>query len=159
MKEIEVRMVRLEPMRVAIAHAFSATPENDARDKLIAWAKPKGFLDNQAEYRIFGFNNPSPSPGSPNYGYEFWIKVGKEVKPEGDIKIKEFAGGLYAVTRCEVRNDPEAYSVIPETWKQLEIWREKSGRKAANHQWLEEYIGLFEASEAFTLDLYRPVAE
>ena len=159
MKEIEVRIVRLELMRVASAHAFSATPENDAKDKLIAWARPKGFMKDTSKYRIFGFNNPSPSPGSPNYGYEFWITVGKDVKPEGDIKVKEFAGGLYAVTRCEVRNDPEAYTIIPETWKQLEIWREKSVHKAGNHQWLEEYIGPFEASDAFTLDLYRPIAE
>jgi len=158
-KEIEVRVVRLEPMRVASAHAFSATPENDAREKLITWAKRKGLLDDPVKYRVFGFDNPSPSPGSPNYGYEFWITVVKDVQAEGEIKIKEFSGGLYAVTRCEVRSEADAYEVIPGTWKQLEVWREKTGHKAGSHQWLEEHIGTFKSSNAFTLDLYRPIAE
>lgn len=157
MSELEVRIANLEPMRVASAHAYSACPESDAHKKLVAWAKPKGLLDDPEKHRIFGFNNPDPSPGSPNYGYEFWIAVGPGVEPEGEIKVKEFPGGLYAVTRCEVQGD--AYDVIPATWQQLVAWREGSKYKSAAHQWLEEHLGPFEASEEFTLDLYLPIAE
>jgi DNA gyrase inhibitor GyrI len=157
MTGLDIKIVRLEPMLVASFHAFSASPEIDARNKLIAWAEPKGLLENTVRHRIFGFDNPSPSPGSPNYGYEFWIMVGEKTKPEGDIKIKEFKGGLYLVTRCEIKNN--AGEIIPETWKNLEIWREATGYKAGNHQWLEEHIGLFESVDVFTLDLYRPIVE
>jgi DNA gyrase inhibitor GyrI len=156
MSELEVRIVRLEPMRVASAHAYSESPEQDAMAKLVAWAKPKGLLEDLEKHRVFGFNNPDPSPGSPNYGYEFWIVVGPDVEPEGEIKIKEFSGGLYAVTRCEVK---APWEDIPATWKRLVAWRENSKYRGASHQWLEKHLGLLESSEEFVLDLYLPIAE
>jgi DNA gyrase inhibitor GyrI len=143
-------------MRVASAHAHSASPEQDAIGKLIAWAKPKGLLDDQEAHRVFGFNNPDPSPGSPNYGYEFWIMVGPDAEPEGEIKIKEFPGGLYAVTRCEVKNP---WDDIPGTWKRLAAWLEDSKYRGGTHQWLEEHLGPLEATEEFVLNLYLPIVE
>ena len=156
MSELDVRIVELEAMRVASAHAYSASPEGDALNKLIAWAKPKGLLDDPEAHRIFGFDNPTPGPGSPNYGYEFWIEVGPGVEPEGEIKVKDFSGGLYAVTRCEVRGDPGV--IIPSTWKKLVAWREESGYSYAHHQWLEKHIGPMEEPQGeFVLDLYMPI--
>jgi AraC family transcriptional regulator len=115
----------------------------------------KGLLDDRETHRIFGFNNPDPSPGSPNYGYEFWIVIGPEVEAEGEVKIKEIPGGLYAVTRCEVRGD--AYEIIPGTWKRLAEWCEDSKYRCAFHQWLEEHI--MGDTSVFDLDLYLPIAE
>jgi DNA gyrase inhibitor GyrI len=155
MSELEVRIVKLEPMRVASAHAYSAGPEHDAWEKLIAWARPKGILGAPEMHPIFGFNNPDSSPGSPNYGYEFWIVVGPDVEPEGEIKIQEFPGGLYAVARCEVRGDPG--EVIPDAWKQLGSWVEDSEYAWASHQWLERHT--VQDEEAFSLDLYFPITE
>ena len=66
MSELDVRIVELEPMRVASFHAFGESPELKASKKLVDWAKPKGLLDAKGTHRIFGFNNPDPSPGSPN---------------------------------------------------------------------------------------------
>jgi DNA gyrase inhibitor GyrI len=157
MSELDVRIVKLEPMCVASAHAYSASPEQDAIEKLVAWAKPKGLLDDQETHRVFGFNNPDPSPGSPNYGYEFWVEVGLDAEPEGEIKIKEFPGGLYAVARCEVSGD--AYDIIPAMWKQLVAWRENSKYRGASHQWLERHLGPLESSLEFVLDLYLPIVE
>ena len=156
MSELDVRIVKLEPMRVASAHALGEGPEEDAIKKLIAWAKPKGLLEDPEKHRVFGFNNPDPSPGSPNYGYEFWITVGPDVEPEGEITIKEFSGGLYAVTRCEVQNP---WDDIPGTWKRLVAWLEDSKYRWSPHQWLEEHLGPLESSEQFVLDLYMPIAE
>lgn len=79
--------------------------------KLRAWAKSKGLLDSLAQHRIFGFDLPAPAPGSPDHGYEFWIPVGPDVEAEGEITMKEFAGSLYAVTRCVVDRDP--WRIIP----------------------------------------------
>ena len=155
MSELQVRIVKLEPMRVASVHAHGASPENDAWEKLIAWAKPKGLLDDSGTHRIFGFNNPDPHPGSPNYGYEFWIAAGPEEKAEGEVTIKEFPGGLYAVTRCEVRGD--AYDVIPQAWKQLAAWGEDSEYRSGTHQWLEEHLA--GDTDEFVLDLHLPIAE
>ncbi len=160
MSEQDIRIVKLPSLRVAWAHAYSSTPENDAWNKLMPWAKSKGLLDDPQTHRIFGFNNPDPSAGSPNYGYEFWIVVGPELVPEGEIKIKTFEGGLYAVLRCEVRGN--AYEEIPQAWQRLVAWFEASRYKRGQHQWLEEHIGpadIPQNTQEFTLDLFMPIAE
>lgn len=155
MADIEVRIVTLEPMRVASAYGFGAQPEEIAWRKLLAFAEAKGL--DQGSARFFGFNNPDPSPGSPNYGYEQWMTVGPDVEGEGDITIKEIPGGLYAVTRLE------GLSEIGERWKQLVLWAKTSQYRFANRQWLEELLSppgnLSEAMvpEAMVFDLYLGV--
>ena len=157
MDNLDVRIVKLEPMSVASVHAYSESPEHDAITKLIAWAKPLGLLYDLEQHRIFGFNVPDPAPGSPNYGYEFWMTADADVALAGDIKLKEFAGGLYAVARCEVIG--VGGGNIPAKWQQLVAWREDSKYHSAHHQWLEQHLGPIEVTEDFMLDLYLPIAE
>jgi DNA gyrase inhibitor GyrI len=157
MEEENIRIVRLQPVRVASVHAFGENPEDKAWQKLEAWAKPKGLMDEPDRGRIFGFNNPSPSAGSPNYGYEFWITVGEEVEPEEGIEIKDFPGGLYAILRWDGLDDP--YQGIPSTWKKLVVWREQSKYREGGHQWLEEHLEPEVEGIDFVLDLYLPIAE
>lgn len=155
---LSVRIVRLPALHVASVHGFGKEPEAAAWQQLTAWAGPLGLLAKPEAHRIFGFNNPNPAPGSPNYGYEFWIIVGTDVAPSAGVELKDFPGGLYAVTRCEVHNDPG--DQIPATWQQLVRWRESSKYKSARHQWLEEHISTSGLTEGdFTLDLYLPIAE
>ncbi len=157
MSELDVRIVKLEPMRLISAWGFGPSPEEEAWNKLRAWADPKGLMDDLEKHRIFGFNNPDPSPGSPNYGYEVWIEVGPEVKPESDLRVVGFCGGLYAVTLCEV---PEGhFDVIGQLWKKLVAWREDSKYHYSPHQWLERTVSHGSPGIAFALDLYLPIAE
>ena len=152
MSEFEVRTVTLEAMRVASAYGFGEQPELQAWNTLLTWAKDQGI--NLEEQRFFGFNNPNPSPGSPNYGYEQWISVGPEAKSTEGIEIKEFPGGLYAVARCEGLQN------IGDIWKQLVVWREDSKFQEAHHQWLEEcFTPEVERLEDYVFDLYAPIAE
>lgn len=154
MIEREVRMVTLPAMRVAAAHGYGPSPEALAWTALLDWARPAGLLDRP--HRFFGFNNPMPTAGSPNYGYEQWIALSPEsvpADPPAPIEIKNFAGGLYAVTRCRL---PE----IGQAWQELVIWRENSRYTCASHQWLEEAITPPETPfDEFVLDIYLPVAE
>ena len=158
MTDLDVRIVRLEPMRVASALGFGESPEGLAWDKLLAWYKASGLAQDGKLHRFFGFNNPNPSAGSPSYGYEVWVTVDEGVQPEGEITLKDFAGGLYAVTRCEVKGDPG--ELIPAAWQRLVRWHESNRYGMGHHQWLEEHIGPQEdPSGKFTLDLYLPVKE
>ncbi len=75
MTNANVRLTRLENMRVASLHGFGTEPELQAWEKLVNFAGARGYLKDLAHHRIFGFNNPDPTPGSPNYGYELWITV------------------------------------------------------------------------------------
>jgi DNA gyrase inhibitor GyrI len=154
MNDLDVRIVTLEPMRVASVHGFGPSPELVAWEKLMAWAGPKGLLDEPASFRIFGFNNPSPSPGSPNYGYDFWITVGPEVAADAEAQIVDFPGGLYAVTRCR------GVEAIGPTWQKLVRWLANSRYRHASHQWLEEHLDAVDVpGETCGFDLYAPIAE
>jgi DNA gyrase inhibitor GyrI len=153
MNPLDVRIVTLDPIRVASVLGFGPSPEYVAWEKLAAWAGPRGLLAEPDRPRIFGFNNPSPSPASPNYGYEFWIEVRLDVESDDQVQVKEFGGGLYAVTRCQ------GVETITDTWKQLVAWLAASPYRQAHHQWLEEHINAADATpEELILDLYAPIA-
>jgi AraC family transcriptional regulator len=160
MDELDVRIIRLEPMRVASFHAFGASPENDAAAKLVEWAKPKGYLDDPEKHRIFGFDNPIPSAGSPNYGYEYMIEIEDDAEPEDNVISKTFEGGLYAVTRCEVNENP--YDIIPDKWMKLYEWVEdNSPYQIGPRQSHEEHVAPFpfKVTDNFTIDLYLSIEE
>jgi DNA gyrase inhibitor GyrI len=157
MEQLDVRILTLPPMRVACINAFGESPEGQAFDKMKAWAKAHDLLGKP--YRLFGYNNPDPTPGSPNYGYDVWLTVEVSIMGDGEAHIVEFPGGLYAVTRCEVKSPWED---IPGTWQKLVRWMQGSQYHQGRHQWLEEQLGSLEeagADQPFTLDLYLPISE
>lgn len=152
-----VRIEQLPPMRVASVCAYGTEPEFEALTRLLAWARPKGFLTDPARHRIFGFNNPDPNPGSPNHGYEFWMQVGLEIQSEEGIEVKEFLGGRYAVRHCEVKRKP--WETIPQAWEEHMRWLQSSPYRIGSHQWLEEYfLGPTGAPDDFDLDLFLPLS-
>ncbi len=148
----DVRIVRLEPMRVASSLGFGREPEGLAWEALTRWAEGAGL--KMTEHRLFGFNNPSPTPGSPNYGYEQWLVLKSDAAPTADAQIKTFTGGLYAVMRCKGTPNPEI-------WQSLVRWREASPYRASQHQWLEELVtpALLGQWDEVEFDLYLPIAE
>jgi DNA gyrase inhibitor GyrI len=154
MNEQSVRIVRLDPMRVASVLGFGANPEHLAWKKLREWAEPRGYFTDRQAHRIFGFNNPNPSPGSPNYGYELWMTVGPKVAADDQVSLAEFGGGLYAVTRCK------SVAAIRAAWCRLGEWCERSRYTVAGHQWLEESVGEVSplvSEQEVVLDLHLPV--
>jgi AraC family transcriptional regulator len=158
MENEEIRIVRLEAERVACVHAFGTDPESEAWENLVAWAKPKGLLDKPEIHQIYGYNNPNPSPGSPNYGYEFCITVGPEVEGDDEVEIKTMIPGLYAVLRWDGQGDP--YVTIPETWERLFVWRENSRYTSGGHHCYEQRLEATGGSSVeFLLDLFLPISE
>ena len=154
MSDLEVRIVDMEPMRVASALGFGETPEPLAWNKILAFAEAKG-LDTAAA-RFFGFNNPDPPPGSPNYGYEQWMTVGPDVQGEGEVEIKEIPARRYAVARCE------SLSIIGQVWQDLVTWFEDSPYQKPPHfyECLEELLTPPDLPfEEYVFDLYLPIAE
>jgi DNA gyrase inhibitor GyrI len=158
MSEIDVRIVKLDSIHVVSFLGFGPSPEEQAWDQLTAWAGPRGLLEDRKNRRIFGFNNPNPSAGSPNYGYEVWIEVDPEKVDVGkEVDLKEFPGGLYAVTECVVPKGE--FEVIGKIWKKLAAWREDSQYRHGSHQWLEESLPIHPSGAEFVLALYLPIKE
>jgi DNA gyrase inhibitor GyrI len=154
MNEQDVRTLNLAPLRAARFHAYGEGPETLAWEKLVAWAEPRGLLDYTEEHRIFGFNNPSPAPGSPEYGYEYWITATEEETVGEEVEIVTFPGGRYAVTTCVVHSP---WDDIPAAWQRLVAWREASPHGPADHQWFERHLHVGKPGREFDLELYLPI--
>ncbi len=159
MDEIDVRIVELAPLHVAVAQGFGTSPEGIAWEKINAYIAKNSLAKEMQTLRFFGFNNPDPSPGSPNYGYEQWVVVGSEAQPDSEIVIKDFEGGLYAVSTTTLAE-------IGENWQKLAAWREGSPYRFGSHQWLEEVLtwqpGESPAEttpEKVLIDLYLPIVK
>lgn len=153
MSEFDVKIIKLQPMRMMSAYGYGSEPEN------IAWEKIRTFAQNNCidltddAITTYGFNNPNPSKGSPNYGYEIWLPVGQNVNPEGDLRILDFPGGLYAVTKFKGLEN------IGDAWSKLAIWAEGSKYKLAHHQCLEELLTFELPPDEFIFNLYLPITE
>lgn len=158
MSDLDVRIIKLDPMAVASVRVVSESPEVDAWSKLRAWAEPKGLLRDDENHPIFGFNNPNPQPESREYGYEFWIKVASDVKSEGEIEVKDYPGGLYAVTTCKLTEDPSGRNIL-ETWKALLEWVKASKYKWRQVHELEKVHDPMASESDIILDLYLPIEE
>jgi len=163
MKDLDVKIVELESMHVASAQAIGESPEDKAWNKMRAWAEPRGLLEDLEEHPVFGFDNPEPSPGQKEYGYEFWMKVGPEEEAEGDIKMKEFQGGLYAVTTCNLKEELESEffkkNGCLESWKKIVEWVKSSKYTMGCHQCLERAHDPGGSVDELILDLYCPIVK
>lgn len=156
MENLDVRLIRLESMTVASSLGFGNQPELQAWDKILSCARTYGLLDAPQRPRFFGFNNPNPSPGSPNYGYEQWMTIPPGLKPEGEIEVKEIPGQLYAVARFQ------GLEYIGQMWFKLVAWCESSPHRMGEGQCLEEFISPVEDMDnlsKYVFDLYLPLAE
>lgn len=150
-QEASLQLVTLPRMKVASARGFGASPEPIAWEKILKWAKDNGISTEQGQARFFGFNNPNPSAGTSNYGYEQWVTVSQDVKGSSEVQVKEFAGGLYAVARCTLGN-------IGEAWQSLVASVEQSSYEIGSGQCLEECLSSAPAEfPNAVFDLYLPV--
>jgi DNA-binding transcriptional MerR regulator len=148
----QVRIVELKPMRVANYRAVSASPEEEAWAVMNRWVEEAG-LTRLATTRYFGFDNPSPTPGKPEYGYEVWVTLPEGVEPPAPIQTKQFGGGLYAVTTATGIGE-----IFP-TWQRLVAWLNAHDQYApAQGICLEETVTPYGwPIEKVQLDLYEPI--
>ncbi|QVK16779.1 AraC family transcriptional regulator [Mycoplasmatota bacterium] len=144
----------LPKMRVASYCYYGKEPETNAWNVMSEWLQRSGLSIEKDKLRFFGFNNPSPGPNDTEYGYEVWTIISDDVVINDDkIKVKEFPGGLYAVT--SVKGGEE--NIFP-TWQRLSKWLNDSKYTYGGHQWLEEHLGFNDEFEHLGgLDLYIPI--
>lgn len=157
METFDVKIVKLEPMRVASVYAFGTGPEAEAWTKLAAWAKREGLWEHRSEHPIYGFSNPSTPNAHSNYGYELWMQVDPDLEPSGDTRMHDFMGGTYAVVRCDTHGDPAA--AIPQAWGKFADWLKATNHKQAPQQELERFVTDADDPDHLVLDLYLPIAE
>lgn len=148
MHTLQVQIERLAPMRVATVAVTSASPEHDAINTLINWARPQGLLDG--DYRFFGYDNCQDYP---NHCYTAWLTVGNDVMPSGNIEVKQFPGGTFAVT------DAFGTDRIAPQWAALARWCQDRGYHIVDQPGLEEHFEILEDRPLHELRfrLYLPI--
>lgn len=151
MNKEDIQVIKLSPMKMISFYSYGPHPETQCWNKLMSWVKEKKFKVDVKNNRIFGFNNPCPSVGSSNYGYEFWISVNEDIQPKDDMRLIDFSGGLYATVSFNIEIPDEE---LPEYWKGLNIWCEESNYGFANHQWLEEH-----SLDGKPIAMFMPISE
>ncbi len=155
-----IEIETLSPMKVAYFRAMGTEPEHKSFEVMMQWAKDAGILGNPGT-RVFGFNNPNPSPGSSTYGYEVWVTVPEGTRGSGEVRVKEVPGGKYAVGTTAPMFQGH---VIPLAWQELGEWMRANKRLMGSHQWLEEHLnfekdGTTGFENGLRMKLYCPLAE
>ncbi len=150
----------LEPVRVAYYCYYGREPENGAFSVMSDWLRRSGMSFEKDKLRIFGFNNPDPSSGQAEYGYEVWVTIADNIEVNDSlVKTKMVDGGLYAV--CGVRNlvGGGDGAEISTTWQRFSQWISESKYVIADHQWLEEHLNFNDEFEhTGGMDLYMPIS-
>lgn len=151
--QLDVQIQKLDAMRVVCFNGYGANPEHLAWEKLIAFMD-KNHMAFEGR-RVFGYNNPEPAPGSPNYGYDVWLTLKEEIKPDEGGSVIDFPGGSYAVTHVKSVED-----IFP-TWQKFIAWLESSPYQLGSHQYLEEHLNPARVIDAnsLQLDLYLPIQD
>lgn len=149
MQKFTVQTERLEPLRVATVAITGEAPEEQAINRLVDWARAQGLLDG--DVRLFGYDNCQPHP---NHTYTAWLTVAADTEPSAGIEIRDFPGGLFAVTEV-----PGVEQITP-GWRQLAAWARENGHAMGDQPGLEELSDMLgERSPGdWRIRLYLPLA-
>lgn len=162
-RKMDIRFVYLPPATVATSQYVGENPEEVSGDRIQAFIKEVDLPLKKPDFRVYGFNNPSPKEGEEFYGYEFWVTIPDDLEVKEPISKKQFAGGIYAA-HCIKMGDFHEWGIF---YKQMQDnneyeieWREPFGMGGS----LEEHLNAFsyytgKESDFKQLDLLIPVKE
>lgn len=148
----EIKIVDMEEMIVASFHAFGTSPEIDAIGQMQAWARPRGLINDDGKYPVFGFDTIHPKPGTSEHGYEVWVKLDKEIQND-DVTIKRIPAMKYAMLYSD------GFQNIGSNWRKLMAWVKNNGEYEhdSRGQCMEGHVFGSAEDGDFALYLYEPV--
>lgn len=152
---VNLKIVDLQEATVVSSRAWGTSPEVAAWEALRAWAEPRGLLADCQQHPVYGFNNPAPSEGSQEYGYEFWIVVDNADQLPGNLECKKFEGGRYAAMKCRFADGTD----LPAKWMQLWEWVDASEYTWRETHELEHHLNPASSLEELELELLLPIKD
>lgn len=159
--KMDIRIVYLPPATVVSSQYIGENPEDISGQRLEDFIKSVDLPLLKPDFRVYGFNNPSPQNGQEHYGYEFWATIPENIKVTAPLEKKQFAGGLYAA-HCIKMGDFHEWGPFFEQMKnskEYEIeYREPYGMCGS----IEEHLNAFsvytdEIYEFSQVDLLIPI--
>ena len=148
---MKVDIKKIEPGIFMSFYGYGKQPEEEAMNKMLNWCNEQNISIGDAKNIIYGFNNPNPTQESNEYGYEFWLKVDSNLKPENDFRLIEYHGGEYAITECT-----GAMNMF-NNWVALYEWCKENNYKLGYHQPLERIIENIADIDKIRIELCCPV--
>ncbi|MDD6275004.1 MAG: effector binding domain-containing protein [Clostridiaceae bacterium] len=102
------RIIYIPPATVASSHSLDPEPENEAGEAINRFILSERLFERKPDYRLFGFNNPNPTPESDFHGYEYWVTIPDDMDVPAPLVKKQMPGGLYAA-HCIKMDDFEEW--------------------------------------------------
>lgn len=160
-KKMDIRIVYLPPAEVAAYRHFGENPEDPAGEVILGFIAGSGLAKIKPDFRLYGFNNPSPQEGQKEYGYEFWATIPEGMEVREPLIKKHFAGGLYAAHCIKMGDFHEWESFMKLVMENKEYepdWREPEGMGGCLEEELNIYTTVSEGNrENIQLDLLIPI--
>ncbi|MDD3164608.1 MAG: AraC family transcriptional regulator [Oscillospiraceae bacterium] len=157
----DIKVLReLPPVRVVTVCADGPDPETAAFSILQNWYEHSGLNVQRDALRIYGHDDPCPTPENPAYGYRVYLTVPDTLTVTGDeVQAGTLPGGLYVVCAVPDLTKENPGTTIPAAWKRLCKWIEQSRYEAdVTRPGLEEHLE-FDGSlnHLNGMDLYMPI--
>lgn len=160
-RKMEIRIVYLPPAEVASYQYVGENPEDPAGDMILDFIKKSDLARIKPDFRLYGFNNPSPAEGQKEYGYEFWATIPEDMEVQAPLKKKHFNGGLYAAHCIKMGDFHEWEGFVRQVLASKEYegdFREPRGMDGCLEEELNIYTNVAEGKrENVQLDLLIPI--
>jgi AraC family transcriptional regulator len=126
---------------------------NEAWEKICGFAKEKHLFEFNQEFLGVANSDPSVTDGD-KCQYDCCITISKDVKPEGEIGLREINGGKYAVFTFK-----GSYSYFNAVYEAIfKNWLPESGIELRNTQSFEKYIKTSKTNpEKNKTEIYIPI--
>lgn len=160
-EKMDIRIIYLPPLTVAAYQYIGENPEDVTGEKIYALIRELNLPVVKPDFRVFGFNNPSPVDGQKEYGYESWVTIPEDADIKAPIVKKHFPGGLYAA-HCIKMGDFHEWETFSNKMQHHETyefdWREPKGMGGCLEEELNIYHTILEnAGKPEQLDLLIPI--
>lgn len=159
--KMDIRIVYLPPATVVASQHIGENPEEVSGGKIYKFIKESNLPVLKPDFRLYGFNNPSPKEGQAVYGYEFWVTIPENLEVGESYVKKTFEGGLYAAHSIKFGdfNEWEIFSNQLKENEEYEIdWRAPDGMGGCLEEELNIYTGILEGvNKVEQLDLLIPI--
>lgn len=160
-RRLDIRILYLPPSTVAASQYTGANPEEMAGDALRGFIESVDLTAVKPDFRIYGFNNPSPQAGQEFYGYELWATIPEDMQVPPPLVKKHFAGGLYAA-HCIKMGDFHEWGTFYDQLSKSEEYAIEEREPFGMGGSLEEHLNAFSfytgrEAEVKQLDLLIPV--
>ncbi|WDV48094.1 effector binding domain-containing protein [Clostridiaceae bacterium M8S5] len=168
-KLTNVRIIFLPPSTVASIQFYCDEPEQHAAEVMDRFVKENNLCKIKPDLRHYGFNNPNPSPntpeGMPDHGYEMWVTIPEDMVVPKPLTKKFFKGGLYAAHMIKMGNFHE-WEWLDEWANNNDTYEPKLGDPICMDGCIEEHLNYINnvnnenfQLESMQLDLLIPIKE